>query len=139
MNTPTSRERFHAAMAYAPIDRPPLLAEGLRDQVRQAWASQGLPADADLHAHFQYDQRDRLEVNIDPVPSFDRPPLTAADIAQRRRRLDASAPARKADVDQWVAKARQWRQAGHIVELPISRGLLLTMGVGEWASLEPVL
>ncbi|MEX0777872.1 MAG: uroporphyrinogen decarboxylase family protein [Phycisphaeraceae bacterium] len=134
-----ARERFDAVMAYAPLDRAPLLAEGLRDEVRQAWAAQGLPADADLDALFEYDPRQRLEVGLDPLPQLDHPPLTPADIDQRRWRLNADDPARMPGGAQWVTTVKQWQSAGHLIELPLSRGLFLTMGVGQWASLEPVL
>ncbi len=135
----TPRERFHAVMAYGAPDRAPLWAEGLREEVRQAWARQGLPLDTDLASLFEYDARQRLEVNLDPRPPLSHPPLTVSAIAQRRRHLDPRDPQRLPGGPQGPAALRQGSAAGQLVELPLGHGLFLTLGVAAWASFEPVL
>ena len=39
------RERFLDLMAGGTVDRPPLLEEGVREEVIDAWRRQGLPRD----------------------------------------------------------------------------------------------
>jgi hypothetical protein len=131
------RQRFHATMCYGKPDRVPWLEEGLRDKVLEGWREQGLPAGADLAALFHYDRRERIELDMGTRPKLDRPPPVWEHIAELRRRLDASDPARlPAD---WQNRVEQWRKREHILELPLHSGLFLTLGVNEWASLEPVL
>jgi hypothetical protein len=39
----------------------------------------------------------------------------------------------------WPEHVARWRNREHILELPVHPGLFLALGVGAWASLEPVL
>ena len=39
------RERFYRLFRGEPVDRPPLLDEGVRDEVIAQWRSQGMPPD----------------------------------------------------------------------------------------------
>jgi hypothetical protein len=130
----TPRQRFHATMRHGRADRVPLLEEGLREDVLEQWRRQGLPPDADLARLFAYDRRERLEINLDPLPV---PADGPVDPVRLRAVLNADDPARlPAD---WEARVRGWSRRDHILELPLHRGLFRSLGVNGWAELESVL
>jgi len=137
LNPMTPRQRFNDTMRYASPDRVPWLDEGLRDNVLDNWHEQGLPQDSDLAALFHYDRRERIELDLGARPKLDRPPQLWENIAEFRKRLDPSDPARlPAD---WPQRVERWRNRDHILEVPLHSGLFLTLRVNEWATLEPVL
>ncbi len=130
----TSRRRFRETMALGQPDRLPLLEEGLRDDVRQRWSEQGLALDADLNAVFQYDRRERIELDLSPRPPLTVPAFAMDDPSALRQHLDAADPARLPK--DWPQRVRQWNDRDHILELPIHSGLFLTLGIHDWAGLE---
>ncbi|HUT32331.1 MAG TPA: uroporphyrinogen decarboxylase family protein [Planctomycetota bacterium] len=131
----TSRERFRETMRYGRPDRVPYFEEGLRDDVLERWHEQGLPKDADLAAMFHTDLRERLPVNLEPIPPLDKPPTSRADLAELRRRLDPDDPRRLPD--DWAARVAAWRKREHVLELQLHRGFFLSMGVHGWRTFEP--
>ncbi len=133
----TSRERFRETMRCGTPDRVPWFEEGLRDDVLDAWRAQGLPPEADLAAMFHMDARERMAVNIEPIPPMERPVTTRADLEKLRRRLDPADPKRlPAD---WPARVAAWRSRQHVLELQLHRGFFLSMGVRGWQTFEPVI
>ena len=132
----TSRERFRETMRYGRPDRVPYFEEGLRDDVLERWHEQGLPEGADLAAMFHTDRRERMPVNIEPIPPMSKPLTSRADFDELRRRLDPDDPRRLPD--DWPARVAAWRERGHVLELQLHRGFFLSMGVGAWATFEPV-
>jgi len=133
----TSRERFRETMRYGRPDRVPYFEEGLRDDVLERWHEQGLPEGADLAAMFHTDHRERMPVNIEPIPPMGKPITSRADFDELRRRLDPDDPRRLPD--DWPARVAAWRERGHVLELQLHRGFFLSMGVGAWATFEPVI
>ena len=133
----TSRDRFNQTMSFGNADRAPWFEEGLRDEVLDRWQRQGLPPGADLSAMFRYDRRERIELDLGPRPRIKSSPLSAADLPALRRQLDSADPARLPT--DWVDRVKRWRHRDHILELPLHHGLFLTLGVGDWSSLERVL
>ncbi len=132
----TSRERFRETMRYGTPDRVPYFEEGLRDDVLEQWHEQGLPQDADLAAMFHTDRRERMPVNIEPIPPMEGPLITRADFEELCRRLDPDDPKRLPD--DWAARVAAWRSRDHVLELQLHRGFFLSMGVREWRTFEPV-
>lgn len=133
----TPRERFHQTMQHGQPDRIPSWDEGLRDEVLERWRGEGLRPDADLAAMFGYDRRERLELSYSPRPGLARLPRTRQELDAVLDRFNADDPTRlPAD---WAARVERWRTRDHLLELPVHSGLLLTLGVHDWASLEPVL
>lgn len=132
----TSRERFRETMRYGAPDRVPYFEEGLRDDVLACWHEQGLPRDADLAAMFHIDRRERLPVNLEPIPPMERPLTSRADFEELRCRLDPDDPRRLPD--DWPARVAAWRSRDHVLELQLHRGFFLSMGVGGWRTFEPV-
>ncbi|HPD16778.1 MAG TPA: uroporphyrinogen decarboxylase family protein [Planctomycetota bacterium] len=132
----TSRERFRETMRYGTPDRVPYFEEGLRDDVLERWHEQGLPPDADLAAMFHVDARERMPVNIEPIPPMERPITTRADLDELRRRLDPADPRRLPD--DWPARVAAWRSRQHVLELQLHRGFFLSMGVRDARTFDPV-
>lgn len=124
-------------MSYAPADRPPLLEEGLRDEVLERWHAQGLARGTDLSKQFHYDRRERIEPNVWPRPALKRPCVCREDLAELRRAMD-SAHASRLPAN-WPERVEAWRHREHILELTLHPGLFLAMGVEAWRELEPVL
>lgn len=131
----TSRERFRETMSYGRPDRVPYFEEGLRDEVLERWHDQGLPRDADLAAMFHTDRRERMPVNIEPVPRLDEPLTSRADLAELRRRLDPADPRRLPE--DWASRVAAWRSREHVLELQLHRGFFLSMGVRDWQTFRP--
>ena len=125
----TSRERFLRTLAGEPVDRPPLWEEGIREDVLAAWVEQGAPLDS-LRQEFDYDHRILIQPDIS-TPRFYVTPASKADD------LPADTPERYPD--NWSDLVKTCKDRDFPVGLRISRGLLLTLGVGEWRTLAPVL
>jgi len=126
----TSRERFRETMRYGTPDRVPYFEEGLRDDVLDRWHEQGLPTDADLARLFHTDLRERLPINIEPIPPIQRWPTSRRGLQTLRRRLNPDDPARFPE--DWPARVKAWRTRDHVLELPLHRGFFLSMGVHDW-------
>jgi hypothetical protein len=124
----TSRERFHRTLAGLPVDRPPLWEEGIREDVRETWSDE-LHPDAPLPVEFCIDHREVVQPDIRNArfrivePNDDDPPANALSRYP----------------DDWDSIVPRMEDRDFPVGLWMSRGLLLTLGVGEWASLVPVL
>jgi uroporphyrinogen decarboxylase len=133
----TARERFLKTIAFSSPDRVPYFDEGLRDGVLEAWRSQGLAADADLSAMFRFDRRERIPVNVDPLPGVKKWPASRRGLASLRRRFDPNDP-RRFPAD-WPARVAAWRSRDHILELSLHPGFFLSLGVEDWARFTSVL
>jgi hypothetical protein len=132
----TSRQRFRETIRYGSPDRVPLFEEGLREDVLECWYEQGLPRDADLTRIFQIDHRERIPLNLEPLPPLNDYPLSRCDLKDLQQRLDPKDPARLPE--DWASRLDTWRTREHVLELLIHRGFFLSMGVHDWASFAPV-
>lgn len=133
----TSRERFHLTMRGGAPGRPPLLEEGLRDDVLAAWRDQGQAQGTDLNALFHYDRRERIDPDLCSHAALTRFPPTRDDLEAFRRGLDVDDATRLPA--HWSSCVESWHTRAHILDLYLHRGLFPTMGVQAWATLEPVL
>ena len=134
----TSRERFLKTLCGGTPDRVPLWEEGLREDVRECWAQQGFPATVDLHERFGLDRRELADVNLYNV-TFPLAEIRdqSSRLEELRRQHDPLDPARyPAD---WTEQVAQWQDRSTPLGLMVSRGLLLTLGVGDWNGLQGVL
>ena len=127
----TGRERFRQTVRFGTPDRVPYFEEGLRDDVLERWHNQGLPKDTNLRALFHTDRRERIGVNLEPLPGVKKWPTSRRGLKALRRRLNANDLARLPE--DWAAQVAGWRERDHVLELPIHRGFFLSMGVGDWA------
>jgi len=132
-----SRERFLETIVYGSPDRVPYFDEGLRDGVLEAWRKEGLPEAADLEKMFHFDRRERIAVNLDPLPHVGKWPRSRRDLAGFRDLFDAR-DAKRFPGD-WVAQVAAWHTREHILELALHPGFFLSMGVEDWPRFEEVM
>jgi uroporphyrinogen decarboxylase len=126
----SSRQRFRETMRYGAPDRVPYFEEGIRKDVLRAWRTQGLARDADLATLFPSDQRERIEVDLEPRPKFIARRDKMADVEKFKRRLDPMD--KKRLPSRWSRRVRAWQSRGHVLMLYVHRGFFLTMGVENW-------
>jgi len=136
-NTMTSRERFLKTMQYGVPDRVPYFEEGLREDVLACWRRQGLASAAELRRRFPSDRRESIELNLAPMPGLDRWPKTLADLDRFRRHLQSSDQGRLPE--NWLQRARTWRQRKHVLMLYVHQGFFLSMGVRDWQRFNEVM
>ena len=128
----SSRERFRETMSYGKPDRVPYFEEGIRKDVLKAWRTQGLVRGSDLAVLFPSDQRERIEVDLEPRPKFISKLDNITDLKKFKQRLD---PADKKRLpNRWSRRVRAWRSRDHVLMLYVHRGFFLTMGVTNWDS-----
>jgi hypothetical protein len=132
-----SRQRFMAALQYDHPDRLPLLEEGVREEVRLAWVEQGLSTHANLQDVFGYDQREELELDLDPRPRLRRWPGSHKELGAFAKRLDSRISQRMPAG--WPERISAWRSSTDILILRVQRGFFLSMGVEDWQRFDLVL
>ena len=132
----TARTRFLNTPLYAPADRPPLWDEGIRDDVLLAWAKQGLDPGVDPRDLFIFDRHEDLAVDLAPRPTFDER-SDDPEVFVRLRDHYRAEPARLPD--DLHQRIREWAQRDYPLGLTVWRGLLQTLAVHDWRSLQRVL
>ena len=125
----TSRGRFLEVMRFGHPDRLPYFEEGIRDEVIHVWQAQGLSGRRELESVFPSDERERIELDLDPRPELKKWPTTEKDLDLFRRHLNPDDPERFSQ--QWNKRVRKWRQRGHVLMLYVHEGFFLSMGVGS--------
>ena len=128
----SGRERFHETMGYGKPDRVPYFEEGIRKDVLRTWRKQGLAKDADLASLFPSDQRERIEVDLEPRPGFISRLDKTTDLKKFQRRLDPYDKRRLPS--RWSRRVKAWQSRDHVLMLYVHRGFFLTMGVYNWRS-----
>jgi hypothetical protein len=126
----TARRRFAETMRYGRPDRVPYFEEGLRDDVLAQWREQGLDDEASLRARFQTDRREQVPVDLEPRPPVKSWPRSRRGLKALRGRLDPDDPGRLPE--DWPQRVEAWRTREHVLQLPVHRGLFLSMGVHDW-------
>ena len=117
-------------MSYGKPDRVPYFEEGIRREVIRSWRKQGLPKDADIAQMFPSDQREVIEVDLEPRPKFSKWPTSRSDLKELLRRL---APYGRGRLPRgWAKRVRHWKNRDHVLMLRIHRGFFLSMGVYDW-------
>ena len=113
----TPRERFHACMNYAAVDRVPNHEVGTWVQTKLRWREEGLATD-DLHwdwfvgePHWGFDPREYIDVRFDLVPPFEEKVLAregATEVIQRangvvsRALVAGAAEGMRASMDEYL-------------------------------------
>ncbi|MFH0943607.1 MAG: uroporphyrinogen decarboxylase family protein [Planctomycetota bacterium] len=129
------RERFRRLFRGEPVDRPPLMEEGVRDEVLEAWHRQGLP-EGKTHADlFGLTPHENLGPDLQFVPSFFGRVL---DLTPREYR-SAFDVSRRRFPDDWDQIVANLRDREHIVCIWATRGFFQALGVGDWPTLERAL
>jgi len=125
-----SRERFLETMQFGKPDHVPYFEEGIRKEVLKSWRKQGLAADADLARLFKTDQRDEIDLDVEPHPWPKRWPTTCAELKVFARRLNPDDVSRLPK--NWIQAAQGWKQREHVLMMRVHNGFFLTMGVMGW-------
>jgi hypothetical protein len=122
-------------MRGEPVDRPPLLEEGVRDEVLDRWHGQGLPAGETHLELFGLTPHENLGPDLKYGPDYNGRVLDlsgseyreAFDISQRRFPSD------------WNDTVRRLQVRDHVACVWASRGFFQALGVGDWPTLERAL
>lgn len=129
--TMTSRERFRQTMNYGTPDRVPCFEEGIREEVIDAWRSQGLPKNKTLSQIFPYDKRREIIFDAEPHPKSEKLPTSDAELDTFRKSLDPTDPNRLSK--NWKSFVETCHTGDHTLMLRVHSGLFLTMGVNTWS------
>ena len=126
----SSKDRFIYTLNYAPVDRPPLFEDGIRQEVLKIWHTQGFNKKEKLEQLFSFDPREEIEPDLEPKPAPSRWPKTIFGMKKLSHRLDPDDPSRlPAD---WNQKVEEWKSRDYPLILRLHRGYFLSMGVHGW-------
>ena len=131
----TERDRFRRLMRGEPVDRPPLLEEGVRDAVLRQWHREGLPAGSTHVSVFGLTPHE----NVGPDLTYrSRYFGRVFDLSARdyRRAFDVS---RRRFPRDWRRTVERLADRDHIACIWASRGFMQALGVGDWLTLERAL
>jgi uroporphyrinogen decarboxylase len=118
-------------MRYGSPDRVPYFEEGIRKEVLREWRKQGLPKDADIAQLYPSDQREVIEVDLEPQPKFNKWPRSRSDLKELFQRL---LPYGRGRLPRgWAKRVRSWKNRDYPLMLRIHRGFFLSMGVYDWS------
>lgn len=129
------RERFRRLFLGEAVDRPPLLEEGVREDVIDLWRAQGMPADKTHlelfgltpHENIGPDIRFRARYNGRIMSLSAHEYRCAFDVS--RRRFPGG----------WIETVRRLECRDHIVCVWASRGFFQALGANDWPTVEEVL
>lgn len=125
-----SRERFLETMKFGKPDHVPYFEEGIREEVLTAWRRQGLAADVDLATMFTTDEREEIDLDVDPHPWPGRWPAARSELKPFARRLHPDDRSRLPG--NWKQRVQGWKQREHVLMMRVHHGFFLTMGVEGW-------
>ena len=125
-----SRTRFLEAMRFGKPDRVPYFEEGIRKDVQAAWHKQGLTPDADLTKMFVTDEREEIDLEVNPHPWPKRWPSTSADLKAYAASLDPNDRSRLPK--NWKQQVPAWKDRQHVLMMRVQIGFFETMGVEGW-------
>ena len=124
------RTRFLETMRFGRPDRVPYFEEGIRKDVMKAWRKQGLALDGDLANIFATDQREEIDLEVDPHPLPSRWPSTPSDLKKYADSLDSNDRSRLPQ--NWKKLVPVWKQRQHVLMMRVHNGFFETMGVNGW-------
>ncbi len=129
------RERFRRLFRGEPVDRPPLLEEGVRDEVIELWHRQGLPKGKTHIDVFGLTPHENVGPDLTYASKYSGRILclTARDY---RSAFDVS---RKRFPKDWPKTVRRLQEREHVVGVWAYRGLFQALGVEDWPTLSQVL
>jgi hypothetical protein len=125
-----SRERFLETMRFGKPDRVPYFEEGIRKEVLKAWRKQGLVSDADLTKMFTTDQREEIDLDVNPHPWPKHWPAALAELKAYARSLNPNDRSRLPE--NWKKQVPAWKLRDHVLMVRVHIGFFETMGVDGW-------
>jgi hypothetical protein len=138
-----ARTRFLETLHFGHPDRVPYYDHEIRKSVVTRWQRAGLPLDVSVERFFNLDRWDVLTaheepcLNVRPIPEFRGPLRGRADFERLWAAYDPRTPGRYPR--EWDGMARAWRSRDYPVGITAWRGMLLSLAVGGWSSLEDVM
>lgn len=129
------RERFRRLFRAQQVDRPPLLEEGVREQVIDRWRTQGLSAGKTHLEVFGLTPHENIGPDLTFVPDYSGRIMSLPG-REYRRAFQVSLKRFPAD---WPATVRRLQDRGHIVCIWAYRGFFQALGVEDWPTLAQVL
>lgn len=129
------RERFRRLFRGEPVDRPPLLEEGVRDEVLALWHSQGLPSDTTHLEVFGLTPHENVGPDLKYASRYSG---NIFDLSLREYREAFDVSSRRLP-DDWDSTVRRLENRDHVVCVWAVRGFFQALGVGDWPTLERAL
>ena len=117
------------------MDRPPLLDEGIREEVIERWQAQGMPIGKTHVEIFGLTPHEHVEMDLRFRPEYFGRILDLS--ARGYRRAFHVSPERFPE--DWKDTVRRLEDRDHIVCIWASRGFFQALGVGDWPTLDQVL
>jgi hypothetical protein len=117
------------------VDRPPLLDEGIREEVIERWHTQGMPVSKTHVEIFGLTPHENIEPDLRLRRQYFGRLLDLS--ARGYRRAFNVSPKRFGEA--WEDTVRRLRDRDHVVGIWASRGFFQALGVGDWPTLEKVL
>jgi hypothetical protein len=125
-----SRERFIETMKFGKPDHVPYFEEGIRKDVLKVWQRQGLGKESDLQRMFSTDEREEIDLDVDPHPWPKVWPGAKAELKAFAKRLNSEDCSRLPE--NWNKRLAGWKERRHVLMLQVHNGFFLTMGVMGW-------
>jgi Uroporphyrinogen decarboxylase (URO-D) len=125
-----SRQRFLETMCLGAPDRPPLFAEGLRDEVLDAWRKQGMSRHSSLFDLFVMDERQEIEPDLWPSPYPRKWPSSLEEVEKLKRGLNATDPKRLPE--NWPRMLKNLPVGKQVRMLYVHHGFFESVGVEGW-------
>jgi hypothetical protein len=138
-----ARTRFLETLHFGRPDRVPYYDHEIRKSVVARWQRAGLPLEVPVEQFFNLDRWDVITaheepcLNVRPIPEFQGPLKSRADFERLRAAYDPCSPGRYPR--EWDEMVRAWRHRDYPVGITAWRGMLLSLAVGGWSSLEEVM
>jgi hypothetical protein len=129
------RERFRRLFHGEPVDRPPRLEEGVRDEVIERWRTQGLPAGKTHLEFFGLTPHENTGPDLSSHSDYSGR-IMSLSARDYRRAFNVS---RRRFPEDWRATAKRLENREHIVCIWACRGFFQALGVEDWPTLKQVL
>lgn len=129
------RERFRRLFRGQTVDRPPLLDEGVREEVIERWRHEGMPEEKSHAEIFGLTPHENLEPDLRFRPRYFGRVLDLP--ARGYRRAFQASPVRFGR--DWRDTVRRLKDRDHVAGIWASRGFFQALGVGDWPTLHKVL
>jgi hypothetical protein len=129
------RERFRRLFRDEPVDRPPLLDEGVREEVIDLWRKQGMPAEKTHLEIFGLTPHENVGPDIRFRPRYAGRVMDLA-LKDYRRAFDI---ARTRFPPEWHETSKRLETRDQIACIWASRGFFQALGVMDWLTLRQAL
>jgi hypothetical protein len=96
----------------------------------RAWMKQGLASESEFTRMFPCDEREEIQLELDPIPPPKRWPASKPELEEFQNSLDPQEPSRWPS--DWSERIQSWRKSESVLMLRVHRGFFLSMGVHDW-------